>query len=176
MTTPNSKKGFTLIEILIAMTLLSLLVAVSISALNYNNNVVAGIANDLMSKLSDIESGFNMYVNEKNIPPTGLSDTTFAPTYIFAPVAPQGFDATYGTNGFNLAQRTGQTSPNNGWYVCAKVAVSDATDLKYLAIKQVASKVSPQKYFYNTSCPATTNMTDPVAAATVYSSYWISRN
>lgn len=173
--TRSSKSGFTLIEILIAMTLLSVMVAITVTAVNYSSNVSAATSGQLMAEFNDIESAFNQYMSEKNAAPSGLGDSTFAPTYLFVPQVPNGFDNTYGTTGFNLAQATGQASPNNGWYICTKVAVTGAADNNYIAIKKIASQLSTQKFFYNTSCPATTNMADPSGAATVYTSYWIMR-
>ena len=172
----KNKNGFTLIEILIAMTIMTVLISLSVAAINYNSNIVNNTANELLSKVSDIEAAFNQYVADKNNPPTGLTDATFTPTYLFTPLAPTGYDQTYGTSGFTLAQRTGQASPDNGWYVCAKVTVPNSGDPKFQALKKIATMVSPQKFFYNTSCPATTTMADPAAAATIYPVYWIMRN
>lgn len=176
MKTLLSKNGFTLIEILIAMTIMTILISLSVASINYNSNVINNTSNELLSKMGDIEAAYNQYMADKNSPPSGLSDSSFTPAYLFTPVAPTGYDTSYGTNGFTLAQRTGQASPNNGWYVCAKTTVSGIEDPKYQAMKKIAALVSPQKYFYNTSCPATSNMADPSAAATVYSNYWIMRN
>lgn len=172
----RKNNGFTLIEILISITLLTVLILISASYMNYNPMLISSEANQLMSGYADIEGAFNRYVSEKNANPTGLTDATFVPIYLFVPMPPGAFDTTYGTSGYTLTQVTGQTSPNNGWVICNKIGVSGATDLNYLAVKKAASSLSAQKYFYNTSCGATSNMADPGAAATVYTNYWISRS
>lgn len=168
-------KGFTLIEVLVAVTLMSTLVIISASYLNFTTAIVASQSTRLLAAFTEIETDFNRYFSEKNATPTGLTDSTFVPVYLFVPVAPDGFDITYGVTGFTLTQITGQTSPNNGWVICSKIAVTGSTDTNYSAVKKVATQVSAQKYFYNTSCGATSNMADPSGAATVYPNYWILR-
>ena len=151
-----NNNGFTLIEILIALTIMTMLIGLSVSAINYSSNLVNNTSNELLSKMGDIESAFNQYSTDKNAPPAGLTDATFAPTYLFVPNTPVGFDQAYGTNGFNLAQRTGQASPDNGWYICTKTSITDQNDMKYQAIKKMASNLSPQKFFYASACPRAT--------------------
>lgn len=171
-----TNKGFTLIEVLIVVALLTSLIGMSISMVNWEQQAAQNTSNELASKFADIESAFNQYTADKNTQPTGLTDTTFTPIYLFTPHAPKGFDAAYGTNGFVLAHQTGQASPNNGWHICSKVTVTGANDSKYIALKNLSTSLSLQKYFYNTACPSNSNMADPGGAATIYSVYWITRD
>jgi len=170
---PHNSKGFTITEVLVAMTVLSALVALSTTNINSSKYAVETISGGLMAAFSDISLSMTNYQNEKNSMPNGLSDSTFVSYYIFPPTAPDGFDKTYGVYGYNLALQTGQVSPNNGWYVCAKTTVSGANDVKWLAIKQTATNLSPQRFFYNTSCPTRTNMANPASSTTVYVTNWI---
>ena len=173
-TTDN--KGFTLIEILVAIALLGGLIAIFATSTNFSDPMVQSQTSELVASLDTINSAFIIYVNETTTEPTGLSDTTFAPVYLFPPIAPTGFDKTYGVSGFLMAKRTGQSSPDNGMYLCVKAIVAGPTATTYLAIKNAATKTSTMKYCYNTSCPSVVNMADPSGATTVYATNWIYRN
>lgn len=169
----KNAKGFTITEILVALTVLSALLAISTTNINSAKYAVETISGELMSAFSDISLSMGNYHNEKNAMPAGLNDPTFVSYYIFPPIAPNGFDTSYGVNGYNLALRTGQVSPNNGWYVCAKTTVSGANDVKWRAIIQTATNLSPQRFFYNTACPSRSNMASPAGSTTVYVTNWI---
>lgn len=177
----RNEKGFTLIEVMITVILLTALVAMSVKSYNTGSSLVDSSASNLMGAMGDIETNFGLYLSDKNQTPTsttltGLTDTTFVPTYLMVPNTVQRFDATYGTSGYVLAQQTGQPVGNNGWYIASKVAVTGSTDISWLAISKAASKLSLNKFFYNTTVPALTNMAAPAGAATVYVTYWITRN
>ena len=135
-----------------------------------------GASTDLGSDIGLFQNTFAEYHNALGTYPSGLGDSTFVPAYLQPPPAPDGFDRTYGTSGFTLAQQTGQVSPNNGYYLCARASVSGASSALYQGIKNTGTRLSSSQYFYNTSCPATTNMADPAGAATVYPTYWFFRN
>ena len=170
------KNGFTLVELLVSLTVIAIMIALSVNVINYSTSQTNNISNELLAKYGEIESAFNTYMTEKGTTPTGLADSTFVPTYLFTPISIKGFDSSYGTTGFSLGQSTGKTSPNNGWYVCTKVVVEDSSDVKYSAVVKAASQLSAQKFFYNTSCPSLSNMAEPSGSATVYPTYWIMRN
>jgi len=172
--TLHNSKGFTLLEVLAALTVLSLLYAVTATNVNPSKYAADTISGELMVSFADIGQSLQNYQNEKSVFPTGLNDVTFVSYYIYPPVAPNGFDRSYGVSGYNLALQTGQVSPNNGWYVCVKTTVSNANDVKFLALKKTAANLSASRFFYNTSCPAYSNMSDPAASATVYATNWIS--
>ena len=167
--------GFSVIEILIAIMLISAIVAMSISKLNLTNNQASVVSSDLLSGYSDLESAFGLYFSDKAAYPTGLADTTFVPLYLMVPKAPNGFDTAYGVSGYLLALRTGQASPNNGYYLATRVTVSNANDVNWKGILTAASKLPSTKFYYNTTVPAITNMAAPAASTVVYVTYWINR-
>lgn len=169
----HNQKGFTIPEILVAMTILSALVAVSVTSIDSTKLGADNISASLMAAFSDISLSIINYNDDKNTMPTGLDDPTFVSYYIFPPAAPKGFDTSYGVNGYNMARQTGQVSPNNGWYVCARAAISGANDVKWQAITLTARNLSPERFFYNTACPSRANMAAPGAATTVYVTNWI---
>lgn len=181
MTLKNNKKGFTLIEILVVIMLLSSLVAITVKNFSVGSSLIDSSSATLMSAMGEIETSFGLYLSDKNQTPatttlTGLTDTTFVPAYIMVPNAVQRFDATYGTSGYLLKQQTGQAIGNNGWYVSTRVTVSGSSDIAWQAITKTASKLSVNKFFYNTSVPALTNMAAPSGTTTVYVTYWITRS
>ncbi len=169
----SNSKGFTFLEILVALSILSALLVLSTTNVNSEKFTVETISGGLLSGFSDISLSLTNYQSDKNAMPTGLDDTSFASWYIYPPNAPNGFDQSYGVNGFRLAHQTGQPSPQNGWFVCAKATVSGPTDVKWQAITQTAQNLSSGKFFYNTSCPALSNMAAPGGTSTVYVTNWI---
>lgn len=171
----KNDKGFTLIEILIAVTLLSVATALLLGTVNYQDRAARNTADKITTDFGAIEAAFNNFYADKSGYPTGLGDVTFVPLYLFVPKAPSTYDGTYGTNGYNLGLRTGQASPNNGYYLCAKASVTGAADTNWLATTYIGQRLSPNKYFVNTSCPATTNMAAPGGAATIYLTIWLTR-
>lgn len=171
----RNHRGFTLIEMLLVITLIGGVLAILSTGLRWGERHAEQVASQLMSDFAAIESAVLSYEEDKNSYPAGLGDATFAPAYIFPPVVPTGFYTAYGVSGYNLDLRSGQPAPDNGYYICAKVSVPKATDAKYRAIKLVAGKIATSKFFYNTACPADSDMADPAGAATVYATYWITR-
>lgn len=163
-------------EVIIAITLLSTLIAISMSKFNFTTKISDNVAADLQSAMTEIETSFGLYQNDKNAAPTGLTDTTFVPIYVMIPKISAAFDNAYGTNGFNLVERTGQASPDNGWYIATKVTISGSNDPNWNAITRIASKLPSTKFYYNTTAPpATSNMAAPSGSTTLYTTYWITR-
>lgn len=166
---------------MVAVTILAFIISIVVSQVNFSDRTVSNLATSMKSSFSQIELAFVTYANDKNQYPTmttnGLSDTTFVPIYLYVPPMTQNFDsdgANY-VNGWMLKERTGQSAPNNGVYICAKATVSGATDSKFRAIKQLATDLPSGKYFYNSACPATSNAADPGGSTTLYPTYWITR-
>lgn len=196
MAKTNFKKlavsGFTLIELVIAMTLLALAVSLSISAVNYGDRAKSDVANELISRLSAIEGAFNLYYADKSTYPVttagntykdALNDTSFVPQYLFIPPASKAFLGTWtvigsetgGTLGWMVGLKTGAAAPNNGYYVCAKAADAtvEATDLTYMAVLDAAGKMSSNKMFYGASCPVVANTA--ASGGVLYVTYWLTR-
>ena len=161
-------KGFTLVEIMVALALLGMAVGIMINAFNMKDATSANIATRVMNDMNSIEMAFNNYLSDKGEYPdcatNGLADTNFAPAYIFPPKPPTGFS-------YLLKKTTTQ------YYICGTIAVSGATDPDFLALKTNIPLHAPiGKFFYNTSaCPFTANMADPAGAATVNFTYYFIR-
>jgi len=171
----NCDRGFTLIEILVVITLIGVIMAVMVSSGGLQNMSAQNNSSKMVSDLSLIQNAFGNYHTEECAYPTGLADATFVPTYIFSPPVPTGWDAAYGTNGYLIGVQTGQAAPNNGYYVCARVSVLDATDPNWKATTLMALQFAPTQYFVNTSCTAVTNMAAPAGEATAYVTFWLTR-
>lgn len=172
----KQQSGFTLIEVIVVITLLGLAIAMTSQVLNYGDVAARNNANKMIADLADIEVSFGNYYADKNAYPTGLADATFVPTYLFVPQVPTRWDNTYGVSGYKLAQQSAQPSPNNGYYVCAKTTVTGSSDMNWAVIGHIAERLSSNNFFYNTACPATSNMGAPGGAATVFLTYWLTRS
>ena len=179
----NKMAGFTLIEVMATLVLLGLVTALSVQHFMPVDSFSTESAGSLTGTLGSIQGAYNAYVNDKNqLPAFGsnnnaLEDSSFVPVYLFIPRPPSGFDSSYGVSGFQLGQRSGQDTPNNGVYICAKAPSVTATSVPYRAIVKSAAALSANKFFYNDSCPATSSFTsDPSSASDVYVTCWIVRN
>ena len=151
---------------LVALTLLSGVIAILVSSLNLKNSNTNTIASKVLSDLNAIEIGFVNFAQDKNVYPSGLADATFVPSYLFPPAPPENFWA------YTLA------STGSSYYICGTVNVTGAGDNSYLALKNVISAKAPQsKFYYNTTaCPQTTSMaSDPAGAATINFTYYLTR-
>jgi prepilin-type N-terminal cleavage/methylation domain-containing protein len=168
-------RGFTMVELLISLVLFGVLIALAVNAYNFTLPVKQNIASHLLSDCSTIEMAFVSYNNDKNTYPTGMTDSSFVPVYLHAPIAPEGFDTAYGKSGYTLAKQTGQASPNNGWYICTKVTVDNSDDPKWQAMSIIDEKVSKDKFFYGSACPALSNASAPSSPTTIYPTIWLTR-
>ena len=171
----EKKNGFTLVETVVAMMLVTVVIAMTIPHIPQNIWQPSAITTDLGSDILLFQESFTNYNEATGSFPTGLGDTTYVPAYVSPPPAPAGFDLTYGMSGFFMGQQTGQPLPNNGYYLCARASVPGTGSAVYQGIKNTAAKLSSTQFFYNSSCPATGDMADPVGAATVYVTYWFKR-
>lgn len=190
----GGKDGFTMIELVVAMTLLALGVALSVSAINYGDRAKNDVANELMSKFTTIEGAFNLYYADKSTYPAtgtgkqGFNDTAFVPIYLYPPPAAKLFLGTFaadgaetgGTYGFQLGLKTTGSAPDRGYYVCAKAedttvsSTAGSEDTVFLAVKDVVkTKLSSNKVYYGTSCPVVED-TAP-GGSTLYVTYWLTR-
>jgi len=170
-----TKKGFTLVEILICMTIIAIMISLMFGLVNYSNQTAQNNAAKLTNDFGAIEAAFVNYFSAKGLYPASLTDATFVPIYLFPPKAPTSFNGAYGTNGYFLGSQTGQASPNNGYYVCAQVTAVSASDTSWLTLTNIGQTLSAQKYFYNTTCPATSNMAAPSSATVIYPTIWLTR-
>lgn len=178
-----SKRGFTVVELLIALSILGLVLSLTISAVNWKDRKATDLATELMGHFTSMELAVSLFYNNTNGYPTGLDDASLVPSYLFSPKAPVGFNRTFGTDGYYLGQQTGMaTASDNGHYLCASVDVTDGNDAKFVALTMVKEKTPTGKFFYNTA-DCTVNgqvplsyMADPVAPATIYLAYWLTRD
>jgi prepilin-type N-terminal cleavage/methylation domain-containing protein len=176
----HDSKGFTLVEVMCVLMLLGLIVTMVCTHFNSSAMIANSAADDLVSSVSLIQSAYNSYNQDKGMPPaadgTGnaLGNSAFVPVYLFIPRPASGFDGTYGVTGYFLGYQTGQASPNNGSYICARANVT-GNDPTFQAIVKASTILSANKFFYNTSCPATTNMGTPTGATQVIITEWMTR-
>lgn len=162
--TQHKQDGFTVVELLIAITILSFLIATAVSVVNYKKDAVTQTASKILSDLEAIEMAFTNYNTDKNAYPASLVDATFVGgKYLFVPVPPDGFAA------YTMS------SDATGYYVCTNASVTGTTDYKYEAFTKILTKAPADKAFKNTVCPATANA-DPAYPAALYLTYWIFRN
>jgi prepilin-type N-terminal cleavage/methylation domain-containing protein len=165
----NNRNGFTMIEILVVMIMLSAVIGLMVGVLGpgTGNRQAEACSMKLLNDFSNIEMAFNNYKQEKNNSPSGLTDTTFVPTYLFPPKADtdKGFtNPTGGTDGYLL----GESSDGN--YICAQATFSETINL---AAAELIKKVSSMKVIRNSSCPSKTDSMP--TSGTVAFTYWIIR-
>jgi len=173
----RKNQGFTLVELLVVVTLLSGVMVIMLGSGSFQNWSAQNAAARITSDFSTIENAFIDYNADKNAYPASLTDPTFSPQYLFAPQVPNGWDNAYGTYGYVMGHQTGQVSPNNGYYVCVRAnGVAGASDQKWQTMLLMGQQYSPAKYFINTSCPSVSNMTAPAFPSTVYATLWLTRN
>lgn len=164
-TSMTNNRGFTVIELLIAVTIFAFLVAAAVSSINFQRDAVRQTASKLISDLSVIEMAFTNYSVSKNRFPTGLTDPTFINgIYLFVPAPPDGFTP------YTMS------SDANGHFLCTSTTVSGITDHRFETIIRAQSKTPAGKTFRNSSCPAITNADPAAYPATLHFTYWIFRN
>lgn len=177
------RRGFTIVELLIALSILGLVLSLTISAVNWKDRKATDLATELMGHFTSMELAVSLYNNNTNTYPASLADANFVPSYLFPPKAPQGFDRTFSTDGYYLGQQTGQaTSSNNGYFICAMVTVDNSSDARFVALTKVKEKTPTGKFFYNTT-NCTTNGSAPLSdiaapsgTTTIYLAYWLTRD
>lgn len=165
----NNKNGFTMLEVLVVMIMLSAVIALMVGILGAGNgNRQAESASmKLLNDFSNIEMAFNNYKQEKNAVPTGLTDATFVPTYLFPPKADtdKGFiNPAGGTDGYLL------TTSSTSNYICAQATYSDTIAATATELKK---KVSSMKVITAAACGATADAMP--TSGTVSFTYWINR-
>lgn len=182
------RRGFTIIELLIALSILGLVLSLTISAVNWKDRRATDLSTELMGHFTSIELAASLYNNNTNTYPASLADASFVPSYLFPPKAPQGFDRAFGNatggGGYHLGQQTGQTTTsNNGYFICAKVTVDNSSDARFVALQKVKEKTPTGKFFYNSTNDCTTtglaplsDMAAPSGTTTIYLAYWLTRD
>jgi prepilin-type N-terminal cleavage/methylation domain-containing protein len=170
----NNNKGFTLVEIMVVIILLTSLIAMTVTNLDMSSSMVHNGTSNIMASMSEIEASYGLYLNDKNVSPTGLTDTSFVPIYLMIPNTIQNFDSTYGTSGYVLEEKTAGLAGTRGWYVASRVTCK-STDITWKSIVNAGTKLSSDKYFYNSAVAALSNIAPPAASTTIYVTYWITR-
>lgn len=162
-TAPAARSGFTVIELLVALSVLIFIIAISVSAFNFGDRATKNTATDLLNSFTAIETAVNNYQLDKGAYPSGMSDSTFVPTYLFTPRPPDSFNA------YALANTSGS------YYICATTSAAvGALDTGYKALDTVASKLSTDKFFVNNVCGATTSLA-PTGSTAMSGTYWLNR-
>jgi len=165
----NNRNGFTMLEVLVVMIMLSAVIALMVGILGAGsgNRQAESASMKLLNDFSNIEMAFNNYKQEKNALPSGLTDTTFAPTYLFPPKVDAGF-AKPSDTGWVDGYKLTTSSTNN--YICAQAAFTDSISATATELKK---KVSSMKVITAAACGATADVMP--TSGTVSFTYWISR-
>lgn len=172
----NSSRGFTVIEALLVILLLASAVAITISNIPVDDYVINENSSTHISVVTDIEMGLNNYLQrgdgfpeDSNADANLLDENSFVPRFVFPGKGPSLADKTYGVNGYVFS------SNNDGWYVCFRHV--DVTEGNHAGgvMAVMKNKLATGKFFFNTSCPATSDTTLTTTPATVYGTYWIMR-
>lgn len=174
---PRGQHGFTLVEILIAIALIGMALALMVSNINWSDRSVANLKNQVLSDATSIETAFSNYYNDKNTYPTSLADGNFTPAYIYAPNTPEGFDETYG---IQLKSVSG-TSPYKGHVVALKIVAPQTTgETAWRAAVALRDSLPAKKFEICSADPCTsgtvsTALADAAPATDMYVHYWLRR-
>ncbi len=169
-----SNTGFTMIELVVVVTLLALIIAIVVPLVNVNmaENKKKTLQSRLISDFTAMESALGFFVTTKNDYPTHasnlLSDTNFVPSFLMPPKVSSELDTSYGVNGYLMFKN------DSGYYVCVKTPAVTSSSEVFKTIKDLALNY-PNKIYYNTTCPSSSNMTDPDTATQVIVTYWMVR-
>lgn len=131
---------FQLVCALIAIALTATTMLVAVTYLSPAAVQAENMADGLERGLRALKSGYQSYVNANPAMPDSMSDIT--PEYVFIPPAPPSTQWLVG------AGATG------GRYFCWS---GDFTAIGVRAIRHLRNRFSPQAYFINTNCGATTD-------------------
>lgn len=172
----KNDKGFTLMELMVVLSVLVILGTIVKDNTNNTPTLINTNSSAIMSSLVAVESSLNDYFNVHNTYPTAMDDSTFVPAFCTPPRVITGFDTTYGSNGILFANQTGQPAGQNGHYIAMRATVKGGQSIIWNAIVAAASKMPLYKCYYNTSAPANTNMAAPGGTTTVYLTCWIDPN
>lgn len=171
-----NKKGYSAIEVIIVLAIIGLIVSLTISNFSGLKLTQKQAINTIVADLSTIQTSALKFQIDKNIVPDSFGTSGFTPEYLMVPRITKQFDSSYGTGGYNLGKRTGQSSPNNGSYVCfRKQFDGDNKDYIDAVMTDIEELLQTQKFYYNTSCPSTSNYSSLSTNDFVYGTYWISR-
>jgi prepilin-type N-terminal cleavage/methylation domain-containing protein len=161
----KANNGFTVVELLIAVTILAFLVAAAISTINFQRDAVRQTASKLMSDFSAIEMAFTNYSISRNAFPASLTDPTFVGgVFLFVPTPPEGFAA------YTMSSNA------SGYFLCTSAQVSGTADARFESIIEAQARAPVGKTFRNTICPAATNADPASFPAILHFTYWIFRN
>jgi prepilin-type N-terminal cleavage/methylation domain-containing protein len=181
------RKGFTVIELLIALSILGLVLSLTISAVNWKDRKATDISTELMGHFTSMELAVSLYHNNTSAYPVSLADANFVPSYLFPPKAPVSFDRAFGNatggGGYYLGQQT--TGIAKGYFLCAHVTgIADSSDAKFIALTMVKEKTPTGKFFYNTGICTTDGSAEAAAdiapasvspTTDIYLVYWLTR-
>lgn len=149
-----------LIFTLMSIALMGWVMIASVSYVNPAQAQVRERASRVEAALGGLKAGFDEYQAATGLPASSLAEIT--PAYTFLPAAPSGMSWSYGGVG-------------NGRFFCLSGV---AKPYDYEGLKRLSGVLSPQAYFINGSCGATTNAYpqssgDGVAVA---ATYWVAPN
>jgi len=172
--------GFTVFELIVVIVVLSVLVGILVNFLDFTGYEKKKRVNKLLSDFFLIESAVQQYrvvTNSELVDSNGngelLDESSLVPAYLFVPRVVQGFDSSYGVNGYSLKRYYDGNTGREGYYICVRASVSSTNDLTYQVMLEVQNVTAQGKVFINNTCGATSNY---FTTGTVYETYWIYRN
>lgn len=165
----NNRNGFTMLEVLVVMIMLSAVIALMVGILGpgTGNRLAESSSMKLLNDFSNIEMAFNNFKQEKAAIPSGLTDTTFVPTYLFPPKVDSGFSTPTDTGWVDGYLLTTSSTSN---YICAQATVTEGITAMATELKK---KVSSMKVITAATCGLTTDAMP--TTGTVAFTYWINR-
>lgn len=152
----HQERGFTLVEILIAVALIGLALALMVSGVNWSSRTSAMLQNKLLNDMREIETAVQRYGLDH---PTGPAPTmaTLAPLYLSAPYVPEELGAT--------GVQYQVSSDNHGRAVSARLQGGSAAYPQALDALFGLSERFPKKVVLCLSLPAPPAYCDPMATS-----------
>jgi len=172
----NKSRGFTIIEMLVTIAMISLLVGLTITVFDKAVILKNEPSDKVYSDLTAIQSAMLRFEIDKNVMPTSFSTAGFVPQYLMVPKIHKIFDNEYGEFGYHIGVASGEVGTNNGVYVCFKAAVEEG-GIKVLSnsLDLLEDRIQSEKFFYNTSCPSTASLATFPETGNIYGTFWITR-
>ncbi len=178
----NNQYGFTLLELIVVITLLGIAFTIGASYINIQANANRSQANCLKTSLQNIETVLLNYLQSKGNWPDADNSTCSTypvdfkeicmpdviPSYIVA--SPVTLSCCNWPYLYYL-----YTKDSGKIYLCIKT--EDLNKDQWESLKYILTKVDEGKAYINTSCGADDNMTltDAPPSGTVYLTWWVSK-
>lgn len=147
-----------LILTIISIALMAWVTIESISYINPVAVIASKLSPQLLNGFHSLESGYNNYTLNIGSQPNLMTD--IAPHYAFVPAAPNGTSWSFGSGG----------ASGTGRYFCLSGSFNAAILRASINLQQ---NLSPQAYFINSTCGATSTLIPTGSNPTVALTYWV---